>query len=123
MGRDLLHAALEELRQDVNDRIRQAGGVSPFPACIQMDIDAGLQERPRVSEEIPDLASFCSDLQQPIAWDPDTGKELYYALPDIRCFLGGLAMSRLTCCTASAARARRVSLSRSLGLWAREHAG
>jgi hypothetical protein len=94
-GRDLLHAALEELRKDVNERIRRADGVSPFPGCSQMDSDAALQTRTPVFEGIPDLAAFCRDLQHRIALDPDTDKVLHYSLPDIRCFLGGLAMSRL----------------------------
>lgn len=94
-GRDLLHTALEELRKDVNERIHRADGVSPFPGCSQMDSDAALQTRTPVFEDIPDLAAFCYDLQQRIAVDPDTDKMLYYSLSDIRCFMGGLAMSRL----------------------------
>jgi len=34
-GRDLLQAALEELRKDVDERIRRSDGVSPFPSCSQ----------------------------------------------------------------------------------------
>jgi hypothetical protein len=94
-GRDLLHTALEELRKDVNERIRRSDGVSPFPGCSQMDADSTLQTRTPVSEDIVDLPAFCRDLQHRIALDPDTDKVLYYSLPDIRCFLGGLAMSRL----------------------------
>lgn len=94
-GRDLLHAALEELRKDVDERIRRADGVSPFPSCSQMDTDSALQTKTPVLDDIADLAAFARDLQQRIAHDPDTNKVLYYSLPDIRCFLGGLAMSRL----------------------------
>lgn len=95
-ARDLLHAALEELRKDVNERIRRADGVSPFPACSQMDADSGLQTQTPMTDEIPDLKSFCQDLQHRIAIDPaNPVKVLFYELRDIRCFLGGLAMSRL----------------------------
>lgn len=95
-ARDLLHAALEDLRKDVNERIRRADGVSPFPACSQMDTDSALQTQTPVTDEIPDLKAFCHDLQHRIAIDPaNPDKVLFYELRDIRCFLGGLAMSRL----------------------------
>jgi len=94
-GRDLLQAALEELRKDVDERIRRSDGVSPFPSCSQMDGDDALQGRVPMFDEIPDLAEFCGDLQNRVAFDPTSGKELYYSLSDIRCFLAGMAMSRL----------------------------
>lgn len=95
-ARDLLHTALEDLRKDVNERIRRADGVSPFPACSQMDTDSGLQTQTAVTDDIPDLRSFCQDLQHRIAIDPSNpDKVLFYELRDIRCFLAGLAMSRL----------------------------
>lgn len=94
-GRDLLQAALEELRKDVDERIRRSDGVSPFPSCSQMDGDDTLQVRVPMFDEIPDLAAFCGDLQNRVAFDPTSGKELYYSLSDIRCFLAGMAMSRL----------------------------
>jgi hypothetical protein len=94
-GRDLLQAALEELRKDVDDRIRRSDGASPLPSCSQMDGDDNLQVRVPMLDEIPDLAAFCEDLQNRVAFDPTSGKELYYSLSDIRCFLAGMAMSRL----------------------------
>lgn len=94
-GRDLLQAALEELRKDVDERIRRSDGVSPFPSCSQMDGDDTLQGRVPMFDEIPDLADFCGDLQHRVAVDPDSDKVLYYSLSDIRCFLAGMAMSRL----------------------------
>ncbi|WP_437907551.1 AAA family ATPase [Sorangium sp. So ce327] len=95
-GRDLLHAALEDLRKDVDERIRRADGGSPFPACSQMDADSGLQTQTPVTDEIPDLKAFCQELQHRIAIDPSNpDKVLFYELRDLRCFLGGLAMSRL----------------------------
>jgi hypothetical protein len=95
-ARDLMHAALEDLRKDVDERIRRADGVSPFPACSQMDSDSKLQTPSPVTDEVPDLKAFCQDLQHRIAIDPnDPDKVLLYELRDIRCFVGGLAMSRL----------------------------
>lgn len=94
-GRDLLQAALEELRKDVDERIRRSDGVSPFPSCSQMDGDDALQGRVPMFDGVPDLAEFCSDLQNRVAFDPTSGKELYYSLSDIRCFLAGMATSRL----------------------------
>lgn len=95
-GRDLLHAHIEELRKEVNDRIRRADGVSPFPACSLMDTDSGLQTPVPMTDNIPDLRAFCLDLQHRIALDPSNRDNvLIYDLRDIRCFLGGLAMSRL----------------------------
>ena len=94
-GRDLLQAALEELRKDVDDRIRRADGVSPFPSCSEMDRDEALQVSPPMYDEIPELSAFCEDLQQRIAIDPASSKVLHYSLSDIRCFLAGMAMSRL----------------------------
>ena len=94
-GRDLLQAALEELRKDVDDRIRRSDGVSPFPSCSEMDRDEALQVSPPMYDEIPDLSAFCEDLQQRIAIDPASSKVLHYSLSDIRCFLAGMAMSRL----------------------------
>jgi MoxR-like ATPase len=60
-----------------------------------MDSNADLQTQVPVCEDIGNLATFCNDLQHRLALDPRTDKVLYYSLPDIRCFLGGLAMSRL----------------------------
>ena len=78
-ARDLLHTALEELRKDVNERIRRADGVSPFPACSQMDCDSGLQTQTPVTDEISDLKAFCQDLQHRIAIDPaNPEKVLFY---------------------------------------------
>lgn len=95
-GRDLLHAALEELRKDVDERIRRADGVSPFPACSQMDTNSELQTQTHMTHEIPDLEAFCQDLQHRVAIDPSNpDKVLFYELRDLRCFLGGIAMSRL----------------------------
>ena len=94
-SRELLQAALEELRTDVEERIRSAEGKSPFPACSGMDKNSNLQTPVRMTDQIDNLADFAHDLQQRIAYDPETKKVLYYSMRDIRSFLGGLAMSHL----------------------------
>ncbi|TLM67373.1 MAG: hypothetical protein FDZ69_04575 [Deltaproteobacteria bacterium] len=94
-SRNLLQAALEELRADVEDRIRRSDGVSPFPALMQMDEDKALRSSVNLQEDAIDLSEFTTDLQHRIASDPDASNPLYYSLRDLRCFLGGLAMSRL----------------------------
>ena len=94
-SRDLLHRALDELRADVDERIRRSDGKSPFPSCSLADQDSELLSKPRTIDLIPNLPNFVADLQQRIAFDPATGKKLYYSRRDLRCFLGGLAMSPL----------------------------
>jgi hypothetical protein len=94
-SRDLTKAALDELQKSVTEIIERDKAQSPFPQCRQMDNDEGLQYTPSVVDEISDLAQFTQALQQRIAYDPETKKELYYELSDIQCLLGGLAMSHL----------------------------
>lgn len=94
-SRDLLQASLKELRKDVDERIKRADGVSPFPSCSQMDADDELQSTVPLLDQIDNLADLCTELQQRVALDPSTGKELYYSISDIRCFLAGMASSRL----------------------------
>lgn len=95
-SRELLHAALEELRKDVDERIRRSDGISPFPVLSDMDARPALRSPPNnLIQQVPDLAEFTLELQQRMAWDPETRKTLYYTVEDIRSFLGGLAMSQL----------------------------
>lgn len=91
IGNELLQADLEKLE----DRIRSVEAKSPFPACSRMDEDSNLQTPMRMTDQIDNLANFAHDLQQRIAYDPETEKVLYYSMRDIRSFLGGLAMSHL----------------------------
>jgi hypothetical protein len=97
-SRDLLHAALEELRKDVDQRVRRSDGQSPFPSLMGMDADIRLQDSQRVRESLPDLKAFVEDLQHRIAQDPEAakaGKVLYYPLDVLRSFIAGLSMSPL----------------------------
>ncbi|MDM8548217.1 hypothetical protein QUF61_17135 [Candidatus Venteria ishoeyi] len=92
---DLLQAALEDLRKDVDERIRRADGVSPFPACIAMDSEEAHQTKTSLHDEEINLKTFSEDLRQRVAYDRETQKELFYSQRDIRSFLAGLAMSHL----------------------------
>ena len=92
---DLLRRANDELRNDVDQLTNRTTADSPFPACSAMDTDPALQEKIPSTSDIDDLSTFVDYLQQAIAYNPETGKELYYSKRDVRCFLGGLAMSRL----------------------------
>ena len=91
----LLRAALEDLRKDVDERIRSSEGKAAFPECSAMDARDALQTRRPLLDRIDDLKSFVTDLQHRIAYDPQTSKELYYSIRDVRSLLAGLAMSRL----------------------------
>lgn len=94
-SREALQAALDELRTDVEERIKGVESKSPFPAFRGMDKDSNLKTPVPMTDKIPDLTVFAEDLQQRIAYDPETEKVLYYSMRDIRSFLGGLAMSHL----------------------------
>lgn len=94
-SRSLLEAALRELRTDVNERIKRSDGRCPFPSSAAMDADESLQTVPPTRQSISDLPRFIEDVRHAIADGRETGKPLYYSERDLRCFLGGLAMSHL----------------------------
>ena len=94
-SRSLLEAALRELRTDVEERIKRSDGRCPFPSSAAMDNDEKLQTAPSTRQKIFDLPGFVEDVRHAIATGRATGKQLYYSERDLRCFLGGLAMSRL----------------------------
>ncbi len=92
----LLHAALEELRNDVDERVRRASAATVFPECSKMDADENAQQPSAYrTEKITSLAAFVEDICQRMASDPRPEKRRYYQPEDVRCFLGGLAASRL----------------------------
>ena len=89
----LLFAANEELRAEMDGLHSRNESQSPFPACTAMDEDPDLQSSEPSINDIPDLKAFVEDMQHRIAsYPPD---RLYYTLDDLRSFVGGLAMSRL----------------------------
>lgn len=89
----LLRTALRELQADVEKHITTAEGKVIFPACTDLDARADLHEQPVLDPERPELRSFISELQLRIASDPR--QPLQYSVETLRCFVAGLAMSRL----------------------------
>ncbi len=88
---ELLQAANEQLRRDIDARIRSSDGSSPFPACAAIDGDRKLQGRRPVADDV-DLEELVDRTRRGAA----TAKNpLYYTPEDTRAFLGGMAMSRL----------------------------
>lgn len=94
--RDLLHKAHEGLRTEVEALHRRSEARTPFPACTGMDEDPELQSEQPLQTESLELKAFVEDLKHRIAFDPAHPEDrLYYSLPDLRSFIGGLAMGRL----------------------------
>ena len=91
--RQLLFAANEELRSEMDDLHSRNESQSPFPACTAMDEYTALQSPEPSINGILDLKAFIEDLQHRIA--SDAAPPLYYTLDDLRSFVGGLAMSPL----------------------------
>ncbi len=93
---ELLKNANDTLRAEYEQIISKAGQKTPFESCSQKDTAEDLQSAPpSLLEAITDLPAFCQELQQRMAYDPDSGKTLYYSIEDVRCFVAGLCMSRL----------------------------
>ena len=88
---EILHASNEQLRRDIDARIRSADGGSPFPACMEIDREQKLQGRRPVLDEV-DLKELVAVVRDGAAC---AQTPLYYTNEDIRAFLGGMAMSRL----------------------------
>lgn len=89
---ELLHKANEELRTEVNELIADRGSQSPFPACIEMDQDSELQ-REGLTDRVDSLKELVAYVREDMASADDP---LFYSEADVRSFIGGLAMGRLT---------------------------
>ncbi len=89
-SRSALQHLNEQLRKDIDDRIKRNDGREVFPAFLKIDDDGELEAgEPNMIEEV-DLRSFVEDLRHRIA-----GAGLYYDDRDLRCLLAGLAASKL----------------------------
>lgn len=93
--RQLLQAANEQIRSEIDNLQSRTEARSPFPACMAMDADPELQSSESTPEAVGNLEKFVEDLQQRIAFVPDSDQRLHYTKADLRSFLGGLAMGRL----------------------------
>ncbi|MFF6846139.1 AAA family ATPase [Streptomyces antimycoticus] len=98
----VINNALEQLnktlRQEISDQSAkleelesQNGQRSPFPACAEMDLDPTYAREPELRTNTPSLSVLVSRVRAVIARE----ERLYYSERDLRCFLGGLAASRL----------------------------
>lgn len=92
---DLLTKALEEEIRKVQALVRGPDGKSPFPSCSEMDSKSDYQVSRQTYDTINDLGKFAEYVRHRMAYDPQTGKTLYYSQRDVRSLIGGLAMSRL----------------------------
>jgi len=94
----LLGAKINELRAEVDQYTQADEQRNPFKALLVLDEEPGCKQgAPTISPlETPSssLKDFVSDLRHRIAC-AQKGKRLHYSERDIRCFLGGLAMSKL----------------------------
>jgi len=91
---DLLDGRIESLREEVDDLLSKQQSKTAFPALTAMD-KSDKHNRTATTEKVGCLESFVLNMQQRIAWDPETKKELFFQEDDIRLFIAGLSMSRL----------------------------
>ena len=89
--RELLCKTNEELRAEMRELVNRSESQSQFPACVGMDEDSELQRAAQTEEDFGSLKEFAQDVRRRIAQEG-----LYYTEADIRSFIGGLAMGRLT---------------------------
>lgn len=99
VNKALLDQALNELKAEVNSYTEADQKRNPMEALLALDRDPSLQRsvrtvRPLGQGGAVNLKEFAGDLRHRIALGIKDRK-LYYSPRDIRCFLGGLAMSRL----------------------------
>lgn len=95
--RDLLSQALDELREDIEERLDRGRDGTTFPAMLAMDGDEALQAGATVDAGGQvNLKSLAFDLRHRLARDPAGERPvLYYTERDVRALLGGMSMSRL----------------------------
>jgi hypothetical protein len=102
-NKKLLEAAIAELAAEVKKYTQTDDKRDPMEALSAFDRNNDLQSPPRtwqpLSASTPTLKEFAADLRDRIAvalrTQESPAKTLYYSERHIRCFLGGLAMSRL----------------------------
>jgi hypothetical protein len=102
-NKKLLEAAIAELDAQVRKYTQADDKRNPMEALVAIDRNADWQNPLRtwrpLGQSTPTLKEFAADLRDRIAvalrTEENPDKTLYYSERDIRCFLGGLAMSRL----------------------------
>lgn len=86
----VLKTAHDELRLEIDQFQQRKEGQSPFQECILMDADLQLQASPRLPARAPSLPDLVHRVRQRVG-----ARGRYFSDHDVRCFLGGLASSRL----------------------------
>jgi len=89
---ETLKAYNEILEKDVVSKLNQATSKNPFPEMGRMDLDPKLQDKSDSLANKFDLKILVTNVQSLMA---ARDKPLYYDLEHIRCFLAGMAMSKL----------------------------
>ena len=93
----VLTGAVDELRARVEDLTSQDHNRDPLKSLTALDEDHELNERRRTIAPMDanhTFEYFASDLRHRVARGVE-GRELFYSERDLRCFLGGLSMTRL----------------------------
>jgi hypothetical protein len=89
---------LSDKQAELDDLVSSAHATRPFPGLDELDDNAELRQELPVDDTPPDLAKLVEYIQQRILADRTHRRgntKLAYRDRDIRCLLGGLAMSRL----------------------------
>jgi len=80
------------LRSELDAQLTQVAGQNPFRELDRMDRDAALQAGPNGLTNLVELKRLVGELRHRMALQ---NPALFYSERTVRCFLGGLAMSRL----------------------------
>jgi hypothetical protein len=95
---ELLKAAIDELREDVDKRLAKDRDRPVMPSLSAFDADEDLKAAPRrlwPGDAPLNLARFAEDLRERIGRGSQSQPPLYFATDDLRAMIAGLAMSRM----------------------------
>ncbi|MGW5715096.1 AAA family ATPase [Amycolatopsis sp. NPDC003865] len=87
---EVLTSQVESMRREYAELVQRQDGASAFPECSRMDLDEKLQTAPSLSQGAPRLRDLVHSVRHAIAT-----QGLFFAEHDLRCFLGGLAATKL----------------------------
>lgn len=88
---DLYKCAADNLRKTYNEIVEKDKKSLVFPSCSEMDQNPDLQKAPEFDGKMPALPKLVESLRNVIA----RNNQLYFSLEDMRCFVAGMAMSKL----------------------------
>ena len=90
--KQLMEGHLRDLESRITSLVESQQADVAFPELVKMDREP--YQTPRPVDSIESLKTFTEELQHRIAV-ADSNNELYFRLPDLQLFIGGLAMSQL----------------------------